>query len=148
MTEPRRSGEFHQADPAYRKRMMVCLAITVIVGAVGLVALQFWLSHLRADIGASDPYLLQEWLQRILAGICLMLAAAGGGFAVWIYRMARQTRLERRWPPSQMRTAQDVRIRYLTSADALVSQLIAVAWGLMLLSAIIGLWAAWLFWLA
>jgi hypothetical protein len=148
MTEPRRNGEFHHADPAYRKRMLVFLAVTVIVGAIGLVALQYWLTQLTARLGGADPYLLQTWLQRVLAGMCLLLAASGGTFAIWIYRMAKQTRLERRWPPARMRTAQDVRIRYLTSADALVSQLMAASAVLTLVSAAIVAWAVWLLWLA
>jgi hypothetical protein len=77
-----------------------------------------------------------------------VLAAAGGAFAIWIYRMAKQTRLERRWPPAQMRTTQDVRIRYLTSADALVSQLMAVAVALAVFTVAITAWAAWLLWQA
>jgi len=144
MTESRHSGEFHHADPAYRKQMMIWLVLSVVVGAIFLFALQQWLSHLFATVGASDPYRMMIWLQRILAGLCLLLAAAGAGFALWIYRIAKLTRLERRWPPSGMRTARDVRIRYLTSADALVSQLMAVAIGLTLFSVAVALFAAWL----
>ena len=99
-------------------------------------------------MGISDPYRMQVWLQRVLAGICLLLAAGSGGFATWMYRVAKQTRLERRWPPSQMRTTQDVRIRYLTSADALVSQLMAVTITLAVFSVIVAAWAAWLLWRA
>jgi hypothetical protein len=144
MTEPRHSGEYHHADPAYRKQMMTWLWLSVVVGAIFLLALHQWLGHLSATIGAADPYRMLVWLQRILAGICLLLAASGGGFAVWIYRAAKQARLERRWPPSAMRTARDVRIRYLTSADALVSQLMAVALTLTLFSVAVAGFAAWL----
>jgi hypothetical protein len=144
MTESRHSGEFHHADPAYRKQMMTWLVVCVIVGAILLFALQQWLSHLSATIGATDPYRMLVWLQRILAGLCLLLAAAGGGFAVWIYRAGKQARLERRWPPNAMRTAKDVRIRYLTSADALVSQLMAVAVGLVVFSVLVAGYAVWL----
>lgn len=148
MSEPRNNGEFHRADPAYRKQLQVWLTVLVIAGAVGLVALQHWLARLNATLGASDPYSMQVWLQRLLAGICLMLAASGGGFAFWLFRMAKESRRERRWPPSRMRTSQDVRIRYLTSADALVSQLTALAAVLALISFALAAWAFWLFWLA
>jgi len=116
----------------------------VIAGAIFLFALQQWLGHLFATVGAGDPYRMMVWLQRILAGLCLLLAAAGAGFAFWIYRVAKQARLERRWPPGAMRTARDVRIRYLTSADALVSQLMAVAIGLTLFSVAVAVFAVWL----
>jgi hypothetical protein len=144
MTESRHSGEFHHADPAYRKQMMMGLVLSVVVGAIFLFALQRWLGHLSATVGATDPFRMLVWLQRILAGLCLLLAAAGGGFALWIYRAAKQTRLERRWPPNAMRTARDVRIRYLTSADALVSQLMALALGLTLFSVLVAAFALWL----
>jgi hypothetical protein len=45
-----------------------------------------------------------------------------------------------------MRTSADVRIRYLTSADSLVTQLKAGAFGLTLLAVALVSWAAWLFW--
>lgn len=144
MTESRHSGEYHHADPAYRRLMTTWLVISVVVGGIFLIALQQWLSHLSATLGASDPYRMLVWLQRILAGICLLLAASGGGFALWIYRTAKQTRLERRWPPSAMRTTRDVRIRYLTSADALVSQLMVLAFALTLFSVIVVAFAIWL----
>ena len=144
MTESRHSGEYHHADPAYRRQMMMGLAMSVIVGAVFLFALRYWLSHLSATVGATDPFRMLVLLQRILAGICPLLAAVGGGFALWIYRAAKQTRLERRWPPTAMRTARDVRIRYLTSADALVSQLMALVIGLALFSALVAAFALWL----
>jgi len=144
MTEQRHSGEYHHADPAYRKLMMMWLVLSVVVGAIFLFALRQWLGHLSATVGATDPVRMLVWLQRILAGLCLLLAAAGGGFALWIYRTAKQARIERRWPPNAMRTAKDVRIRYLTSADALVSQLMTLAFGLALFSALVAAFALWL----
>jgi hypothetical protein len=144
MTEPRHSGEYHQADPAYRKQMIVLLVACVVIGAIFLFALQQWLSHLTATLGGSDPYRMLVWLQRILAGVCLLLAASGIGFAVYIQRMGKQARLERRWPPSAMRTTRDVRIRYLTSADALVSQLMVLAVALVVFSVVVIGFAFWL----
>jgi hypothetical protein len=144
MIESRNNGEYHRADPAYRKQMKVWLAVTVIVGSVCLVALNIWLNHLATTLGASDPGAMQTWLQRVLAGICLLLAAGSAGFAIWVYRLAKLTRQERRWPPSQMSTTQDVRIRYLTSADALVSQFMAGVFALALFALVMAGWAIWL----
>ncbi len=144
MTEPRQSGEFHQADPAYRRQMTIWLAVCVVGGAIFLFALQRWLGHLSATIGGSDQSQMLIWLQRVEAGTCLLLAAAAVGLALWIRQAAKQARSERRWPPSGMRTTRDVRIRYLTSADALVSQLSAAAIGLIVFALILSAFAIWL----
>ena len=47
-----------------------------------------------------------------------------------------------------MRTSADVRIRYLTSADSLVTQLKATALALGILALLLCAWAIWLFWSA
>ena len=144
MTEPRHSGEYHHADPAYRKQMLALLAACVVIGGISLFALQQWLNHLSATVGGSDPYLMLVWLQRILAGVCLLLAAIGIGFAIYVHRIGKQVRLERRWPPSTMRTTRDVRIRYLTSADALGSQLTVLVVALVLFSLVLIGYGFWL----
>ena len=140
-----RQGDFHKADPAYRRQMMVLLAIVVVIGAAALVGLQFWLTKLGARANAGDLLGYETWLNRLLAGLCLLLAASAAGFGVWLMRTAQATRLERRWPPSSMRTSSDVRIRYLTSADALVTQLQGAVVVLFVLAALLGGWAIWLF---
>lgn len=146
MAQPGNNGEFHRADPAYRRQMQVWLAITVVLGVVMLVGLQWWLRKLSASAGMGDLYFYQAWLYRLLAGLCLVLGAASAGFAQWLYRMALASRAERRWPPNSMRTSADVRIRYLTSADSLVTQLKATAIALGVLALALCAWAAWLFW--
>ena len=118
-----RQGDFHKADPAYRRQMMVLLAIVVVIGAAALVGLQFWLTKLGARANAGELL----------------------GYETWLMRTAQATRLERRWPPSSMRTSSDVRIRYLTSADALVTQLQGAVVVLFVLAALLGGWAIWLF---
>jgi len=65
-------------------------------------------------------------------------------FAAWMFRLAAATRADRRWPPSSMRTSSDVRIRYLTSADALVTQLKAGALALVLTALALAGWGLWL----
>jgi hypothetical protein len=83
-------------------------------------------------------------MNRLLAGLCLLLGVGMAVFGLWLQRMARQTRLERRWPPSAMKTSTDVRIRYLTSADAFVQQLQAAVWLLWILALALVAWAGWL----
>ncbi len=140
-----RQGEFHKADPAYRRQMMVVLAVVVVLGVAALIGLQIWLAKLGARAGAGDLLSYESWLNRLLAGLCLLLAASAAGFGLWLMRTAQATRLERRWPPTSMRTSSDVRIRYLTSADALVSQLKGGSLVLFVLALLLGAWSIWLF---
>ena len=147
MSEQRSSAEYHRADPAYRRQMQAWLVVTAVGGALAIVALQLWLRRLGIAAAAQgDPSGYERWLQWLLAGICLVFAVAAAGFAQWLFRMALATRAERRWPPVSMRTSADVRIRYLTSADSLVSQLRLGAFALALLALFLGAWAIWLFW--
>lgn len=142
------NGELHRADPAYRRQMQVWLAFTVVLGVLLLVGLQWWLGKISANAATGDLYSYQAWLHRLLAGLCLVLGAAAVGFAQWLYRMALASSVERRWPPSSMRTSADLRIRYLTSADSLVTQLKATAIALAVLALLLCAWAIWLFWQA
>jgi hypothetical protein len=146
MSDTPHSGEYHRADPVYRRQMQVFLGVTVIVGLAALAMLHYWLAGLGARLAAGDLFIYEKWMHRLLGGMCLLLAATSGGFAQWLFRMASATKGERRWPPSSMRTSADVRIRYLTSADSLVAQLKFGALCLALLSAALAGWAIWLFW--
>jgi hypothetical protein len=146
MSEQRNDGEFHRADPAYRRQMQGVLAVTVVLGLLALVGLHFLLANMGLRVAHGDLFGYEKWLNRLLGGLCLLLGAAAAAFALWLFRMAKATKGERRWPPTSMRTSADVRIRYLTSADSLVTQLKAGAFGLTLLAVALVSWAAWLFW--
>ena len=145
MSEQRNNGEYHRADPAYRRQMQIFLVLTVVAGALALLGLHAWLGRLAASASQGDLLAYQAWLNRLLAGLCIVLGVTAAGFAQWMYRMALATKAERRWPPSSMRTSADVRIRYLTSADSLVTQLKGSACALALLAVALGGWAIWLF---
>lgn len=144
MSEQRNSGDYHRADPAYRRQMQFWLAATCVIGALALIGLHLWLRSLTAAAAHGDISTYQAWLNRLLAGLCLLLAATAAGFGQWLYRMARASKRERRWPPVSMRTSADVRIRYLTSADSLVVQLKAAALALAALAVMLAAWAVWL----
>ena len=148
MAQSGNNGEFHRADPAYRRQMQVWLVLTTVLGLLLLLGLQWWLRKLGANAGTGDLSFYQAWLHRLLAGLCLMLGAASAGFSQWLYRMALASSAERRWPPNSMRTSADVRIRYLTSADSLVTQLKATALALCIFALLLCAWAIWLFWSA
>ena len=122
--------------------MQLLLAAIVLLGAGALVALQMWLGGLRTQGGDIAAY--QRTLAEVLAGVTFVFAFVAAVFAAWLFRLAAATRAERRWPPSAMRTSSDVRIRYLTSADALVSQMKGGAIGLALLAIGLAAWGAWL----
>lgn len=138
------NGEMHRADPAYRRQMQLFLVVTLVVGVLAVVGLQLWLRKLGSHAQAGDLSTYQAWLNRLLGAVCLLIGTAAAGFALWLRRMALDSRAERRWPPSQMRTSADVRIRYLTSADTLVSQLLAAAIALGVLAVGLCGWAFWL----
>ena len=146
MAQPGNNGEFHRADPAYRRQMQIWLAVTIVAGVAALVTLQWWLARIGSSARVGALFSYQEWLNRLLAGLCLLLGASSAGFAQWMYRMATASAAERRWPPGSMRTSADVRIRYLTSADSLVTQLRGTAVALALLAVALCGWAVWLFW--
>jgi len=139
LSEQRNNGEFHRADPAWRRRMQWLLGLTVLLGIGALLFLQAWLSKVGGDAASA-----QHALARVLAFVCLGFALVAAIFALWLFRLASATRAERRWPPSAMRTSSDVRIRYLTSADALVMQMRAGAFALALTAIALGAWGAWL----
>jgi hypothetical protein len=144
MNQPRQEGEFHRADPAYRRQMWGWFVFSVVAGALALYALNRWLGGLRTGLSSDQGITLDLWLHRLLAGLCLLFAGVAAAFSLWLARIARATQRERRWPPSTMRTSQDVRIRYLTSADALVAQFRVGAWALGVLALGLAAWAAWL----
>jgi hypothetical protein len=132
------AGEIHRADPAYRRMMWRWFAVSVVGGAIALASLQLWMESMR---GGAD---FHAWLQRVLAGVCLLLAALAVGFGAWLRGIASASARDRRWPPVAMRTSQDVRVRYLTSADALVAQFRAGAWALFTAALALAAWAGWL----
>ena len=144
MTEQRNSGEYHRADPVYRRRMRIVLVVVLVLGTAGLFALQRWVSGMTTMVSSGKLFDYERSLHIALGSVSLILGAAAVAFTIWLFRMAAATRAERRWPPSHMRTSADVRIRYLTSADSMVTQMKAGAVGLCLLA--IGLigWGIWL----
>jgi hypothetical protein len=139
LKEQRTNGEFHRADPGRRRHMQWLLVATVLLAITGLVALQLWLGRPHTNAAAYT-----HTLTRGLASLCILLALAGAVFAIWLFRLAAATRADRRWPPASMRTSSDVKIRYLTSADALVMQMRGGAVALALVSLALAGWGVWL----
>jgi hypothetical protein len=144
LTDQGKNGEIHRADPAWRRRMQVLLALCVVGCAGALFALWHWLSGLAAAGAGDSAGGFDRPLAQALGAVCIGLGLASAGFALWMFRLASATHAEKRWPPSSMRTSADMRIRYLSSADRLVTQMKAGALGLALLGAGLLGWGAWL----
>lgn len=144
MSGQRNTGEFHRADPGYRRRMQVFLVIIAVAGTLGLLALHFWLRRMGASLSTGNMIGYETGLHRLLAAVCSLLGVASAGFGYWMFRIAAASKAERRWPPTLMKTSADLRIRYLTSADSLVLQLRIAASVLLALAVILIGWAAWL----
>jgi len=142
LKDQRNNGEFHRADPGRRRHMQVLLVATVVVAVAALAGLHLWLSRLAAH-ASGDPGAYHHALKLAMGGLCLVFALAAGVFAIWLFGLAKATHAERRWPPSSMHTSSDVRIRYLTSADALVAQMKGGAIVLALLALALGGWGIW-----
>jgi len=138
------SGEIHRADPNYRRQMIAWLLVAVVAGAIGLFALVRWLDGLRSQAGMDNPAEVAAWLQRLMAGLGLVLTAGSAGLAHWLYRTAGQTRLEKRWPPKDLQTTSDIPVRYLSSADAVAKQLRTGSLVLAGLALAIAVWAGWI----
>jgi hypothetical protein len=144
MNQPRQEGEIHRADPAYKRQLWGWFAFTLVSGAIALFALDRWLASLRGTMGADQGVGFETWTHRVIAAVCVLLAVGCIVFGTWLRRIAQATARERRWPPSTMRTSQDVRVRYLTSADALVQQFRLGAIALFVVAAGLVGWAAYL----
>jgi len=143
LKEQRNNSEYHRADPGRRRHVQWLLAATVLVAIAALIGLQAWLSRLIATTGSGSPA-FEHALSHALGMLCIVLAAVAAAFAPWLLRLAAATRADRRWPPSSMRTSSDVKIRYLTSADALVAQMRGGALALVLLALGLAGWGVWL----
>jgi hypothetical protein len=142
LKEQRNNGEFHRADPAWRRRMQWLLAVIALLGLAAVAALNVWLSN-SPGLSGGDPAAYQHALYRVMAAMCIAFGITAAAFSLWLFRLAAATRAERRWPPSSMRTSADVRIRYLTAADALVTQMRAGAFVLALLAVGLFAWSVW-----
>lgn len=142
--QARHDPMMHKADPAYRRILLVWLLGSALVGACLLLGLHAWLRHLETTVGRTDVDLYYHWLSRTLAGVALMFAAASLAAGIRLQRLAAASLRDRRWPPLDFRSGSDIRIRYLTSADAFIGNLKLGAYGLFALAAALALWAAWL----
>ena len=138
--------DIHRADPAYRTRTLLLLALTVLACTVFLLLLQAWLQRVTAQLMATDPDSMRRWLRALFVGLGLLLAAPALLIGTNLRRLGVQSSLERRFPPEHWKTLRDVRIlrgehalRWAARTRLLGST--ALAFGACLV-----LWSLWVFW--
>lgn len=146
MSDHAPNTEIHRADPALRRQLLWVLAILLVTGGAGLWALQQWLDALFQTLGQHNPGHLHTWLTRLVGGAALLVGSALAAGALWLYRLADDTRQQQRWPPSSLRVTQDLPVRRATEALAYAQQLRVSAIALGLMGACVLLWALWIGW--
>ncbi len=138
--------EIHRADPSYRNRTLLLLALTVLLCAVLLLLLDAWLVRINGQLGNSDPDTVRRWLRGLLAGLGIGLAVPAGVLGAGLRRLGLASRIEGRFPPRAWKTLRDVRV--LRDADALrwarrteLAGLAAIA-----LAGLLLIWSGWAWW--
>lgn len=138
--------EIHHADPSYRNRTLLLLALTVLLCAVMLLLLDAWLGRINGQLGNSDPDTVRRWLRGLLAGLGIALAVPAGLLGAGLRRLGLASRIEGRFPPQAWKTLRDVRV--LRDAHALrwarrteIAGLVAI-----ILAALLLLWSGWAWW--
>jgi len=138
--------DIHRADPAYRTRTLLLLALTALACTVFLLLLHAWLQRVTAQLVTSDPDTTRRWLRGLFVSLGLLLAMPALLIGANLRRLAIQSHLERRFPPENWKTLRDVRIlrdeqavRWAARTRLLGN--VALAIGLCLV-----LWSLWVFW--
>jgi hypothetical protein len=138
--------DIHRADPAYRTRTLLLLALTVLACTVFLLLLHAWLQRVSAQLMSSDPDSMRRWLRALFVGLGMLLAGPALLIGANLRRLGVQSHLERRFPPENWKTLRDVRIlrdeqavRWAARTQLLGST--ALAFGACLV-----LWSLWVFW--
>ena len=138
--------DIHRADPVYRNRTLLLLALTVLACTVFLLLLNAWLQRVTSQLMSSDPDSMRRWLRALFVGLGMLLAVPALLIGANLRRLGIQAEQERRFPPETWKTLRDVRIlrdahavRWAARTRALGA--IALAFGASLV-----LWSLWVFW--
>lgn len=136
--------QVHRADPAYRRRMLALLALSVVAGAALLAGLQYWLAHLGDD--ALHPLTTLQWLYIVFLGTVVALVLPLALLGLWLLRYADTIERERRYPLPGERTARDVGVREGRQAAALARRLRGLGALLWAFCAMLLGWCVWTGW--
>ena len=138
--------DIHRADPAYRTRTLLLLALTALACTVFLLLLHAWLQRVTVQLMSSDPDTMRRWLRGLFVSLGLLLAAPALLIGANLRRLGIQSALEQRFPPENWKTLRDVRILREKQAVRWAARTrllgnVALAIGLCLV-----LWSLWVFW--
>jgi hypothetical protein len=138
--------DIHRADPAYRTRTLLLLALTVLACVVFLLLLHAWLERVSGQLMSSDPETLRNWLRGLLAGLGLALAIPALFVGTALRRLAIEARRERRFPPADWKTIRDVRVLRDDSALRWAARTQILGNAVLGLGGLLVLWALWALW--
>lgn len=138
--------EIHRADPAYRTRTLLLLALTVLACSVFLLLLHAWLQRISVQLMSTDPETLRHWLRGLLVGLGVLLAIPAVLLGMALRRLGGQSRLEQRFPPASWKTLRDVRVLRSDDASRWAARTRMLGDIALALGAGLVLWASWVFW--
>lgn len=138
--------EIHHADKGYRRRSAWTLIGVLLLLAILLWHLNAWLQGLDVQLSNSDPASAKHWLRALMAALGFALAIPAAALGASLYRLARSSRLQGRFPPREFKTLRDVRVLRDATARQWARRVEVsgtVAFGLA--SVLVG-WALWVLW--
>jgi hypothetical protein len=138
--------DIHRADPAYRTRTLLLLALTVLACVVFLLLLHAWLERVSGQLLSSDPETLRNWLRGMLVGLGLALAIPALFVGTALRRLAVEARRERRFPPMDWKTIRDVRVLRDDVAIHWAARTQILGNAVLGLAGVFVLWALWALW--
>lgn len=103
------SDEIQRADPAYRRRTFVLLAVAALLALLALVAIRHWMAaHVINGSPREVAAQMSNWISIsvTLCGFCLLALGAYAG------RCSIRAARERRWPLPGTRVVRDTRVRH------------------------------------
>ena len=106
MSEP----EFQPADQRLRIRLLILSMLLAALGAIGLLALDHYLTGLQALAAEARP-LAAAKVGQVVRAILALLAAGGVGLSLYLGRTSWRTLRSERYPPPGARVLSDTRIR-------------------------------------
>ena len=138
--------DIHRADPAYRSRTLLLVALTVLACTVFLLLLHAWLQRVTAQLMSSDPDTMRRWLRALFTSLGLLLAAPALLIGANLRRLGIQSNLEQRFPPEEWKTLRDVRILRHEHAVRWAKRTRMLGAAALALGACLVVWSLWALW--
>ena len=137
-------GDIHRADPGFRQRMLILLAICVAAGGVVIALLPGWLASLRDSHAGSDPAELEQLLRMGFTALALLMIAPMLLLARQALGWSQRIITADSFPTADMKTIRDVAVLHGEAAQR-VARLHRLAGNLLVwLSVAVMAWVAWI----